>query len=51
MVEVKIVACDLTHPITPLPPEYAKGYGLVARKYAKGYDTPSIFTLTQQLIF
>nr|DAR46882.1 MAG TPA: hypothetical protein [Caudoviricetes sp.] len=26
MVEVKIVGCDLTHPITPLPPEYAKGY-------------------------
>ena len=48
MVEVKMVACDLTHPINPVTLRIRKG---VCRKYTNGYDTPSIFTVTKQLIF
>ena len=51
MVEVKIVACDLTHLITPLPSEYKNGYVPIGGEYTEGYDTPSFFTLTKQLIF
>lgn len=44
MVEVKMVACDLTH-------EYRNGYVPMGGKYTKGYDTPTLFTLTKHLIF
>lgn len=51
MVEVKTVACDLTHLITPLPSEYRNWYVPIGGKCVNRYDTPSFFTVTQQLIF
>ena len=48
MVEVKMVACDLTHPITL---RIQKRVCANSWEYTMGYDTPSIFTLTKHLIF
>lgn len=44
MVEVKKVACDLNHLITPKVEGIHKGN--TQKEYTKGYDTPSFFTLT-----